>query len=123
MSLNIKQYIWKVLIGLGSLLAVISAVWGFEKHFVTRELHSICIEDVHKEHKLWLADVTTAVKQIQIDSRLQRAYDEVYFWQRIIIEMTQACSNNPQDMSLKKKLEGAENNLKNAEERLRELQK
>jgi len=98
---------WKVLIGIGALLSVLGAFYSLDKNYVRLSYHDVCFAQVRK-------DMTGMQEQYT----RQRIYDEVFFWQKMEIELTQAIAAHPNDENLKRKLQDVRKKKEDAERRL-----
>ena len=99
---------WKVLIGIGAVLGVLGSFYGIDKLYVRQNYHDVCFAQVKK-------DMTGMQEQYT----RQRTYDEVFFWQKMEIELTQAVAAHPTDVHLQKKLEEVKAKKEAAEKRLK----
>ena len=99
--------IWKVVVGVGVILGILGGLYGIDAKYVRLNYHEICFAQVKK-------DMTAIQEQIV----RQRTYDEVFFWQKMEVELTQQLAVYPNDKALQKKLEGVVNKKEEAEKKL-----
>lgn len=103
-----RATVWKTIVGVGSVAGVLGAFYGIDKNYVRMNYHEVCFAQVKQ-------DMTGIQEQIS----KQRAYDEVFFWQKMEVELTQAVAAHPNDTRLQKKLEDVRKKQAEAEERLK----
>ena len=103
------------LVKTASVIAVIfgllGSVWAVDKVYLRRDIHELTTQEIRN-------DIAAVQKQIMI----QQAYDEVFYWQKLVTMLQIECSRRPNDLRLKQKLDDASSRLLQAEKRLRELQ-
>ena len=105
-----KDTIWKVVIGIGVVLGVFGGFYKIDSVYVRSEYHALC-----------MAETKQNLSEVQKQISVQRAYDEVFFWQRTEVELMKASAAHPNDKALKAQLEEVQKNKKEADDRLRKV--
>ena len=104
------------------IFAVIGASFSLSKYFVLKEVYEAKCEAAEKEFNGFKIEVAQTFQGMQSQISIQRAYDEVYFWQKTVVQLTQALSQNPNNGMLKVQLNNARIKLSEAENKLKKLQ-
>jgi hypothetical protein len=102
--------------------ALIGGFFGLNKYFVLKEVYEAKCEASSKEFNTFKIEVAQTFQGLQKQMALKSAYDEVYFWQKTVVQLTQALAQNPNNGMLKVQLNNARTRLREAENRLRQLQ-
>jgi hypothetical protein len=90
--------------------SLFGAVWGLDKQFVPREVH-----------ELDMAAMSEQIIQMQKNTAIQRAEDEVFYWQRKEVELVRDCAAEPWNLEKKNELNEVKRLKEKAEDRLRKL--
>ena len=104
------------------ILSLFGGFLGLNKYFVAKELYEAKCEASSTEFKTFKIEVAQTFQGMQSQIAIQRAYDEVYFWQKTVVQLTQALAQNPNNGMLKVQLNNARIRLQEAESKLRRLQ-
>jgi hypothetical protein len=114
---------WKnTVLNIAVFLGLIGTIFGMNKYFVLKEVYDAKCEASSKEFKTFKIEVAQTFQGMQNQITVQRAYDEVYFWQKTVIQLSQALAQNPNNGMLKVQLNNARTRLQEAENKLRKLQ-
>jgi len=89
MNGKLKQ-ISAVILALFSLLA---AAWGIDKRYAPREVT-----------ELWISDLQKQMIQIQKNSTLSAAQQQLWYWQRQVETLTDRCARIPNDQPARSQL-------------------
>ena len=110
MKIPTTRQVWTSVGALAVIGGLIGAGWVLDEHWTPREIHEFTIDQVYAD-----------MGQFQKDLRVQRAQDNIIYWQRIELQMQDACDRYPNDRNLRRKYERAKRERQEAERRLREL--
>ena len=114
---------WKnTILNIAVFLGLIGTIFGMNKYFVLKEVYEAKCEASAKEFNSYKIEVAQSLQAIQSQIQIQRAYDEVYYWQKTVNQLTQSLAQNPNNGYLKVQLNNARTRLQEAENRLRRLQ-
>lgn len=102
--------VWKVVIGMGTVLGVIGGFYALDSNYVRMNYHEVCFAQVKQD-----------LSAIQKQTAIQRTYDEVFFWQRMEVELTLQKAKYPNDTNLDRKLEEVRKNKEESEKRLKDM--
>lgn len=117
-----KSSLKKAIAGCAVVIGLVVSVLGLNRYFVNKEVYQAKCEAAEKRFNVIETGMQKSFKGIQNQIEIQRAYDEVYFWQKTVVQLTQALATNPNNGYLKVQLNNARTNLKEAERRLRQKQ-
>ena len=107
-----SKQIWSVVGALVVVGGIIAGGWALDEHFTPREVHNLTKDQIYAD-----------MNQFQKDLRVQRAQDNVIYWQRIELQIQDACDRYPNDKNLQRKFERARYERQKAEQVLKELQR
>lgn len=105
--MKVKQIIIAVL----TVLGMVASAWGVTKIFVLKPVYDMEI-----------AGISEQIIQMQKNNKLQRARDEVFFWQREEIRLTEECRQAGQQSEKCRQLDEARRFKYDAMKRLKELE-
>jgi hypothetical protein len=103
---------WKIIVGAGVILSLFGGMYAIDKNYVRQNYHDVCFAQVKSE-----------MSDMQKQTATQRVYDEVYFWQRMEVELTKHHAAHPEDKAIEKKLEEVIKNKEKAEKKLETIPK
>ena len=103
-------------------LGLIGSVLALNKYFVLKDVYDAKCEAAEKEFSGFKIEMAQTFQGMQSQIAVQRTYDEVYFWQKTVIQLTQALAQNPDNGMLKVQLNNARIKLSEAENKLKKLQ-
>jgi hypothetical protein len=104
--------IWSVVGALIVVGGLIAGGWALDEHFTPREVHNLTKDQIYAD-----------MSQFRKDLAVQRAQDNVIYWQRIELQIQDACDRYPNDKALQRKLQRAQYERRKAEQALWELQR
>jgi hypothetical protein len=107
-----KQVVWGTIGVVVVLLSLFGSIWAIDDHYTPREIHELTIADVYQ-----------SIRNLQLNNTLQREQDNVIYWQRIELQLENACDSHPNDAALRRKYNRARHERQQAEQRLREAQR
>jgi hypothetical protein len=94
-----------------TILGLLGAVWAMEEHYVPRDYHLLCINQVQQQ-----------MLELQKTNQIQRTQDQAFYWMRIEAQLREELVKNPNDMILQRKLNEVVKQKMNAQQRLDSLQ-
>jgi hypothetical protein len=103
-------FFWKAFLAVGSVIGVLGAAWGLDKHWLPREIYSV---EVAMQKK--------TMQQIQQSSELSNALNWLQYWQREERDARKIYQSQPSNLGLKVDYEEAKKNRLDAEKRLKKV--
>ena len=100
----------KVLGGIAIVLGLFTGVWAVDAHFVTKEYHKLCMQQVNQ-----------TIQGIQKQTAIQSVYDKLYYWQKMEMEISALLLKYPGNQNLQAKLRKVLKEIEKAEEELKRL--
>ena len=98
--INLKQ-IAAVVLGL---LALLTAAWGVDSRFITREIHELKSEALKTEYKMLISDIQKQMIQIQRNNALSAAQNQLWYWQSQVENLTGVSARSPYDKMARQRL-------------------
>ena len=106
-----KKYLQATIAAAITILTIVLGFIGFDTHYTTRSYHDLCYAGMEQK-----------IQSIQQTNMIQRAQDELFYWQREERDVLNRLRRIPQDKYLNEQLRDIRENRKRAEDRLRMLQ-
>lgn len=109
---DIGKHLWKVILCVGVIVALLGGIWAIGDKYVTRELFEIA-----------QASDVKAREAIQVQFMKSGALDRLFYWQRILMDLKVRREKNPSDRSIQEGIENAQRQINAIQEELKEIQK
>jgi hypothetical protein len=117
---SLRQVVWTAIIGFGSILGVVVAIWGWDYRYVQKVPHAELDAKSGEILELKFKEVHATMKQIQQTDIVKDARGEVQFWLRQEVLLESACDDAPSNTGLRRKYKRAKRERQKAEQRLRD---